>query len=498
MKKLNIQNNVKTMASVSNRLDSTFPKVASAVDSVNESYVKIMKEAQYVGIQGYAIRNKRCFDNCLRQKRSTSDASYDNIWSECHKEYLTALNDPKNEKWNKYASKEENPHTNVSFELVKQADSLLDIAEKLGKGKEAEELTRVANSLLKEANWFTEQINKLSPSLINTRKVLEDLKRNFNSSLQTINSSGGSNDVGSQVKKNLYSLIGQYIQDFSSSRDFRGINTRSKSSIQKITNDLGQIRGQIGAAKQLPELASGIENGLAKIDELIAFTVADAKQEKAQSDTTIPEEASPELSPTSRNPIQNSLQVLMNTPNGKNQLGNLLRQHGISIASIDSSRLLKSSQADFRSYLNEIDSYIKKNGPEAIIEQLQSSGINAQYQPPEAESPVNNTETPEDQYPIDGDENPYRQMDLPYGEVSNADENINPIDIAGTAIQNAMNEIGKLPKNQNTLGSVAEAIRASGWQNANEAQHIAQWLMGFKGANSFKKRTVISQRNRIV
>ena len=74
---------------------------------VNE-VLKVIKEAQYtgayLGCQGYWIRNRRCWDNCYRQKRAAEPKkAAQEVWFECWDEYLKALNNPKDD-WAKYAS----------------------------------------------------------------------------------------------------------------------------------------------------------------------------------------------------------------------------------------------------------------------------------------------------------------------------------------------------------------------------------------------------------
>lgn len=77
-------------------------KIASKLDSVAES-LTMVKQAQYDGIQGYWIRNGRCFDNCYRQKRTDeSKKSAQEIWTECHSEWLESLMN-NSSAWDKYA-----------------------------------------------------------------------------------------------------------------------------------------------------------------------------------------------------------------------------------------------------------------------------------------------------------------------------------------------------------------------------------------------------------
>lgn len=78
-------------------------KFSEKLDSVAES-LTLVKQAQYDGIQGYWIRNGRCFDNCFRQKRTdSSKKSIQEIWTECHSEWVDSLMSNSSE-WDKYAN----------------------------------------------------------------------------------------------------------------------------------------------------------------------------------------------------------------------------------------------------------------------------------------------------------------------------------------------------------------------------------------------------------
>jgi hypothetical protein len=82
-------------------------KSASIVKEVDELF-KNMKTAQYVGVQGYWLRNRRCWDNCYRHKRTTQPKTpAQEVWTECWDEYRESINNDKSG-WEKYASSEEN------------------------------------------------------------------------------------------------------------------------------------------------------------------------------------------------------------------------------------------------------------------------------------------------------------------------------------------------------------------------------------------------------
>ncbi|MHA1469098.1 MAG: hypothetical protein ACTSSP_00905 [Candidatus Asgardarchaeia archaeon] len=65
-----------------------------------------LKIAQYVGVQGYWLRNRRCWDNCYRSKRTTKpETPAQEVWMECWEEYKNSINNDKSG-WEKYATKE--------------------------------------------------------------------------------------------------------------------------------------------------------------------------------------------------------------------------------------------------------------------------------------------------------------------------------------------------------------------------------------------------------
>ena len=82
-------------------------KLNKSAEIINDASNKLkeIKEAQYVGIQGYWIRNRRCFDNCYRQKRASQpNSAAQEVWMECWQEYQDSINDDKSG-WEKYADK---------------------------------------------------------------------------------------------------------------------------------------------------------------------------------------------------------------------------------------------------------------------------------------------------------------------------------------------------------------------------------------------------------
>ncbi len=92
---------VKQLTNLATQLDSLgLLKEANEVDAIAAGFVK---SAQYVGVQGYWIRNSRCWGNCYRQKRATSPSkSAQEVWQECQQEYVDSI-DKDSKTWDKYA-----------------------------------------------------------------------------------------------------------------------------------------------------------------------------------------------------------------------------------------------------------------------------------------------------------------------------------------------------------------------------------------------------------
>jgi len=94
---------IQELVEVANILDNKgHSSFADIVDKVANTALDV-KVAQYVGVQGYWIRNTRCWGNCIRQKRANSPTKpTQEVWSDCHKEYLNSLGSP-NSVWDRYA-----------------------------------------------------------------------------------------------------------------------------------------------------------------------------------------------------------------------------------------------------------------------------------------------------------------------------------------------------------------------------------------------------------
>lgn len=114
---------IEKLANLANQLEeANLAHLASDVDTVMERMTKV---AQYVGTQGYWVRNERCWANCYRQKRANNPKkSAQVIWFECQEEYQDSINKGSS-KWDKYAQGESLIKTSGDVKLSRRFGSEL-------------------------------------------------------------------------------------------------------------------------------------------------------------------------------------------------------------------------------------------------------------------------------------------------------------------------------------------------------------------------------------
>lgn len=92
------------IAALANALDEA--RFVHLADSVDSALTGLVKTAQYVGVQGYWVRNERCWSNCYRQKRAANPGKpAQEVWFDCQKEYSNSLGNA-DTTWDKYAEGE--------------------------------------------------------------------------------------------------------------------------------------------------------------------------------------------------------------------------------------------------------------------------------------------------------------------------------------------------------------------------------------------------------
>lgn len=152
-----------------------FVDSSAQLDRCAES-LNLIKKAQYDGVQGYWIRNSRCWQNCYRQKRASNpDSPVQKIWNECHTEYIDSLYGNNESKWGKYAD-------TLSDDSIKTASSdqtrLIDIEFDrlvdglLAEGNSMEEA--IAGSIIKQCSSYSDLVSEVTCSIIKVAESIQD------------------------------------------------------------------------------------------------------------------------------------------------------------------------------------------------------------------------------------------------------------------------------------------------------------------------------------
>lgn len=178
-----MQNIIKNITEVATELEKKgLSKTASILDSIAEQSIQI-KTAQYLGVQGYAIRNDRCLKNCQRIKKAKNiNMSAQQAVQECLNEYSKSINND-NAQWDKYASSQSNVKLASQIPLketnFKQISELSQISNKLE--LKAIQLSKVANKL--QQKGFQKQASKLiieSDNLLKQAQFMNNIKGIWN------------------------------------------------------------------------------------------------------------------------------------------------------------------------------------------------------------------------------------------------------------------------------------------------------------------------------
>tara|TARA_Y100000034_G_scaffold133189_1_gene198010 strand:- start:75 stop:1619 length:1545 start_codon:yes stop_codon:yes gene_type:complete len=147
---------------------------SSQLDKCAES-LNLIKQAQYDGIQGYWIRNTRCWQNCYRQKRANNpDQPIQEVWNECHSEYVGSLYGNNDDDWGKYAeglSDQTKIASSQQKRLVDvQFDKLLDNLLIDGDIEGA-----ISGAIVKQCSSYTDLISEVTTLML---KVADSIKDN--------------------------------------------------------------------------------------------------------------------------------------------------------------------------------------------------------------------------------------------------------------------------------------------------------------------------------
>jgi len=250
-------------------------KFASRVDDISDKLLGV-KFAQYVGLQGYWIRNTRCWSNCYRQKRAGNPGMpAQKVWGKCHEEYLASINND-GSKWDKYAESEEGQ--------IKVASAKAELDAKLAKAIErntkegmslgnaifagieemqsdnSQEFIRIATDLFELASDAFEQYPLESVTIAN---VAEQLTKEAQSSIgnffrgignkaRGIGTSIG--DAASGVRQNVtintqLGAMDRAVQQIMT--EVTRLNEAKNGLVQFLNNNPGRTPNQIQTSKQV-------------------------------------------------------------------------------------------------------------------------------------------------------------------------------------------------------------------------------------------------------
>lgn len=238
---------IQALVDLANALDEAkLTAAADRVDKISQN-TAVIKKAQYVGVQGYWIRNKRCWENCYRQKRaSNKEMPAQKVWTECHKEYLKSLNND-NADWNKYAEEKSDLK---KFANIKNSDKILSSEKDYFKTKLAERIKQnwpIGNAVY---DAFESGTGRRETSMLNeakkVAKVAEDLKKAGHNELATQASAIATNMIKEAQFLNNMRGIGNQISNWWGQRQ-NGANFgygNVASMIQQLTNTLDGYKAQ--------------------------------------------------------------------------------------------------------------------------------------------------------------------------------------------------------------------------------------------------------------
>lgn len=185
--------NIIKILKIASKLDGEgFKDQASNLDKCAEN-LNLIKQAQYDGVQGYWVRNSRCWQNCYRQKRSSNpDKPIQEVWSDCHNEFVGSLYGNRDSDWGKYADSELGNLKTASKDQSKIIDSQFDqIVNDLISGGDTVE-GAVGGAIMRQCSSYTDLMSEISRTIL---KVASDIKEhNMSDAISLV-------DVGDSLTK---------------------------------------------------------------------------------------------------------------------------------------------------------------------------------------------------------------------------------------------------------------------------------------------------------
>lgn len=253
--------------------------IADKVDKVANKTFDV-KTAQYVGIQGYAIRNSRCWGNCYRQKRTSfPNKSAQQVWTECHKEYVESLNND-GSKWDKYAGSKSNIKIGSELHAFSQevnAKIASKVEEKIAEGLDVgsavyasiEEVANEPNELMISAS---NEIMDIASKLVSNPEISEKL------------TAAAEEMVKEAGIMDFFRGVGQGAKNWGSNAAYTG---KLSSSIKQLNSNFEEFKQAYGQANQTWGQLSGNISSLSQELNTVANDSNSTPQQKQQASTAM-------------------------------------------------------------------------------------------------------------------------------------------------------------------------------------------------------------------
>ena len=230
-----MKNIKETLVKIASTLNNKGLKKSSEIVKNAEKALSNFKMAQYVGVQGYWLRNRRCWDNCYRQKRTSKPgSSAQEVWMECWDEYREAINNPKST-WAKYANKSDTIKVSKKEEQVWNKIFANKVEEKMKEGLSRPE--SIYTVIEAESQAYSIKVIEASSNLMTLADTLV---------------SGGHEEVGRQMAEMSMEMLKE-AEIGGQQQNFIG------RGIDKVKNFFGGFRGKGGKVdvqKKIQEVIS--------------------------------------------------------------------------------------------------------------------------------------------------------------------------------------------------------------------------------------------------
>ena len=239
-----MNNIIMNLVDVADKLDRKgFEKQAMFIDKITTNLNNI-KTAQYVGVQGYWIRNERCWSNCYRIKRAKNPSlPAQEVWKNCQNEYVDSVNG-NSETWDKYAGEDTDAIKKFAGQKIEnKAKKIISAEDKTFRREVNEKIANGIDTPIAVYDTIVENLNKYAEATISNSSELLNLSKQLPKS-------------ETDIIKQLEVLSEQLIKE---AQGFGGIGETFK----------GWGRGLKNLVTKQPKGTTDLENLLARLQNMI-------------------------------------------------------------------------------------------------------------------------------------------------------------------------------------------------------------------------------------